>query len=61
MDSKGESMLNALSAYYQWVQPNDAAHSVQNLYKNAAFVFQPVESRGWLPGMDSNHEIRQSK
>jgi len=38
MDSKGESMLNALAKYCQSVQPNDAAGSVQNSYKDEAVV-----------------------
>jgi hypothetical protein len=57
MDSKAESMLDALSACYQRVQPNDATEPVQNRYKNAAVVFQAIEFKEWLPGMDSNHEL----
>jgi hypothetical protein len=32
-------MLNTLAAYYQRVQPNDEAGSVQNSYKEGAVVF----------------------
>jgi hypothetical protein len=30
---------------------------VQNPYKNASMIPYIIESKGWLPGMDSNHEL----
>jgi hypothetical protein len=31
---------------------------VQNPYKNALLTPYIIESKGWLPGMDSNHDSR---
>ncbi len=50
-----ESMLIALALEIQellWVQ--DSVH-VQNPYKNASLIPYVIESKDWLPGMDSNH------
>jgi hypothetical protein len=32
--------------------------AVQNAYRKMAVVFQTIEFKGWLPGMDSNHDSR---
>jgi hypothetical protein len=32
--------------------------SVQNLYKSTTVLVQAIESKVWLPGMDSNHDSR---
>ena len=35
----------------------DSVH-VQHPYKNASLTPYIIEAKGWLPGMDSNHDSR---
>ena len=53
-----ESMLIASGFEIQkllWVQDSV---EVQNPYKNASLIPYIIESKVWLPGMDSNHDSR---
>ncbi len=60
MDLCTESMLIGSALEIQellWVQ--DSVY-VQNPYKNASLFPYIIESKGWLPDMDSNHVFQIS-
>jgi hypothetical protein len=58
MDFNLESMLIVRIQQHQAVRSRDIGASVQNPYRKTAVVFQTLEFKEWLPGMDSNHDSR---
>jgi len=61
MDSIFESMLCALHLGDSMSSAGShacrAETSVQKPHTETARVFQIIETKGWLPGMDSNHKL----